>query len=504
MTQQGSLQESVRAITGTSGTFNEDLDSLFKSNGGGGTTWNEKALRYFRGMTGAETISEAMNRFARNQGAYNWGSLGAATWPARTIDFIDPLVHGGLTFTRASSRWTVGQSGELLEFGNNDAGFDSALKFSTDTAIAQAGKRGYINEEARTNEARSSDMSGAVVGEIGAGGSGPTGWSFNQGPGNELTWYVLGTGTEDGWPYIDLRMTGTNNTGSQINGGVNFLGQTDAAAAQAEGWSASIYMRCLRETDREYGLRIVERSAAGGLLAESGPDFTPTLERQYVTHSTILSNASTAHVTSRILARVPDGDSADDCFRLYAPQLEEGAFSSSPIIGSGGPNTRAVDQLHDLTSPWLTQGVGTAFIEASIMHPVASTALPRLFEISDGTALNAIYLLWSSPANDGRIMPGMDTAGAQQLPASTGFQTQNNIPFKMAIAWNNNDFAMYADGNQIVTDNLLTVPGGLVRTDFFNNPAGSVGNGHLHAFAYWKQRLTNTQLADMTKRTLTR
>lgn len=493
MTQQGDLQESIRAVTGTTLDFNGDLMTLFEANNGGGTTFDEMALRYFRGLTGAQTVSEAMNRFARNNDAYNWSSLGSVTWPERTMDFIDPPLRSDLTFTRASSGWSIGLADELLKYGNNEGRWDASQE-----------ARGFLREETRANEAKSPDMSGAVIGIVGAGGALPTGWSTaSLSP--EFTLSVDKIGVENGFSYIDLTIFGLNDSGAEKSPSIQFMGNTDIVAAQNEWWTASLYGRSLDGAPTHAStLRIIERTATGTFITGDGSamTFAPARNRSVFTRQ--LPSATAARVQSRLQWVVPNGDTLFAHVRLYAPQLEKGRFVTSPIIGPGGPNTRADDFLRvtgtDFSNFW-SQLEGTVFIRGTIAHGTANAGFPRVFQVDNGTQNERYTIFYRSANNDNRLSMAVVRGGADQISTSPFFEATPNVPFNLAFAYEANNFAYYANGTQILTDNLVTLPSGVNGMGFFSNAFAATdgGNGQLFGLSYWKTRLPDIELERMTK-----
>jgi len=125
------------------------------------------------------------------------------------------------TVTRASKAWdpgawdftSGGTVGALVEYAANTARTTSA---------------GLVVEEGSTNENRNPRAEGATVGVLGSGGAMPTNWAASGG-----TREVIGTGTDDGWPYLDLKITGSSNCTIYTEG------SSVISAASGEDWTAS-------------------------------------------------------------------------------------------------------------------------------------------------------------------------------------------------------------------------------------------------------------------------
>lgn len=81
MSQQGFRQASVRAVTGTAGSYEGDWHALFTVNSIPAGTFDERLLQYINlKLTKSYTsLSEAMQAFAAAKGAANFASLGTFT-----------------------------------------------------------------------------------------------------------------------------------------------------------------------------------------------------------------------------------------------------------------------------------------------------------------------------------------------------------------------------------------------------------------------------------------
>jgi hypothetical protein len=85
--------------------------------------------------------------------------------------------------------------------------------------------------------------------------------------------------------------------------------------------------------------------------------------------------------------------------------------------------------------------------------------------------------------------------GVQQFAFST--TALSNGRHKLAIAYKQNDFALYIDGQLIGTDTSGNIP---TMSAFEINGAdvSNLSYADVNAVALWKTRLTNTQLAQLT------
>lgn len=78
MSQQGLRQASVRAVTGTTETYEGDWHALFDQAGIADGMFDERLLRWINLKLTAEytDVNEAMQALATSEGAYNFSSLG--------------------------------------------------------------------------------------------------------------------------------------------------------------------------------------------------------------------------------------------------------------------------------------------------------------------------------------------------------------------------------------------------------------------------------------------
>src|SRR4051812_11257448 len=124
-TAQGARQASVRAVTGTVGTYEGDFHALFTLAGisaggndaGGGYRplgFDERFLLWINLKLSASytNLPEAMQAMAAANGAYNFSSLGTfdASVGSPPVNTVAPVVSGlltaGQTLTTTDGTWT--------------------------------------------------------------------------------------------------------------------------------------------------------------------------------------------------------------------------------------------------------------------------------------------------------------------------------------------------------------------------------------------------------------
>ena len=80
-TNQEARQAAIRAVTSTTGTYDEDWVALFTTRSAPAGTYNERLLSYINTKlsTSHTNLNDAMQALAANQSADNFSSLGTFT-----------------------------------------------------------------------------------------------------------------------------------------------------------------------------------------------------------------------------------------------------------------------------------------------------------------------------------------------------------------------------------------------------------------------------------------
>ena len=80
-TNSEAKQASVRGVTSTTATFNEDWLALFNARSIGAVTYNERLLAYINNKLGSShtDLNKALQALAVNQGDANYSSMGTFT-----------------------------------------------------------------------------------------------------------------------------------------------------------------------------------------------------------------------------------------------------------------------------------------------------------------------------------------------------------------------------------------------------------------------------------------
>lgn len=398
-----------------------------------------------------------------------------------------------ITFTRASTG-TYFDSAGVLQSAAIDV---PRLDYNPSTLAAQ----GLLIEEARTNSIRNNTMQGAVAGTP---GTSPTNWSLAGLSG--LTQQIVGTGTESGINYIDVRISGT--TTSALFYVIRPESAAFVVATNGQTWTSSHYVRLVGGslTNLTQINNVIQYSDAVGTPLTYGiGGITPTgaaLNTQRFVRTTTASNASTAFVVGYVQLEANSGVAIDITLRVGLPQLEQGAFATSVIPTTTTALTRSADVASVNTlSPWYNSTAGTLFAEYSIAGFAPASAFPASAVLSDNTGNNRINI---NSTNTGANLYGfaeVQTGGALQAGfyGAAGSTFGTGATRKSAIAYAVNDFAFTTQGLAVQTDTSGTVPT-VDRLYLGLGPTGTGQwqNGWLRRVTYFPRRLANAELVSIT------
>lgn len=403
---------------------------------------------------------------------------------AQTKSLVDRISGSNLiTFTRASAGTFVNSAG-LIETAAADV-----PRFTHDPVTGES--LGLLVEEQRTNSIRNNTMVGAVAGTP---GTLPTNWLYTVGSGG-ISRDIVGTGTENGINYIDIRFYGTTTNTNPIAIGID-----SGTAATGQTWTASLYWKLVGGsltgiTGSTVGL--IETTSGGSFVtgafyAAANPS-SSALSLQRVNATRTLSGGATVGLCSLVLNfNVTNSTAIDITLRIGLPQLEQGAFATSPILTSGATVTRSTD-VASITganfSSWYRQDKGTVF--AGFYPQVAPFSAGRPVWILTDQTSSRIDFRCRPTSKAGMLVQDagitvVDTAG------TNNYTTGRNLS---AAAYAINDFASSLNGETPAVDTLGSVPSGINLLQI--SAAGNIF-GTISRLTFWPQRLPNSTLQNIT------
>jgi hypothetical protein len=304
----------------------------------------------------------------------------------------DQTVTVGMQMVRDNTNGADGTTVQLYGWGAQAEVGPSATNFITTAAAAASGPRFDYSPNTVTNYIRNSTMVG------GAAGTFPTFWAQSQNTG--LTPTIIGTGTESGINYIDIRVNGTATAGN--NNIFLDSGTATAAALNGQTWTQSVYLRIVGGSTTNISTVLIMtqmKDAAQGALGSLNTDVKASLNgnalsTNRLTSTVTLNQASIAFVLP-VLQINPASAAVDITLRIGAPQLElsatAGAFvPTSGVAASAGATLRGLlieEARTNLLFPsadlaTLFTVAGTTLAAASGTAPDGSNTMTRLAELA--------------------------------------------------------------------------------------------------------------------------
>jgi hypothetical protein len=396
-----------------------------------------------------------------------------------------------VTFTRASSGTYVDSAG-VLQTATTDV-----PRFDHNPTTGES--LGLLVEEARTNSIRNNTGVGAVAGTP---GTAPTNWTASTIV-SGISREIVGTGTENGIAYIDIRVYGTPGSNGAYSIQPESTGTVSAATGQA--WTLSSWIRIVGGSlanissptfyfDERFGAVFV----TGGEVSVS---YLSSAQQRYSATRTLSGGVTISTLNAGVRFAMTNGAAIDITLRIGLPQLEQGAFATSPIPTTTAAVTRAAD-VASITgsafSSWYRQDEGTVFAQVIKASEVEASRFPRLWSISDGTTAETIT---GQRYSTGTFRPSIADGGVGQavfdvLPAVTA-----GSPGRFCYSFKQDSVAGVVNGGAVATDTSATMPTvtqihiGDVATVF----STTNNNGPIARLTYWPQRLPDSTLQTVTQ-----
>jgi hypothetical protein len=423
------------------------------------------------------------------------GSGAAIARPTFSRDFAgEKTLNNGtgpaIAFTRASNATFFDASGTLQTAANDTPRFDHSGGSSL----------GLLIEEARTNSIRNSQAGGSTNGVIGSGGVMPTNWTAGAGASsNGIATEIIGTGTEAGLAYIDLKVSGTPTSNGVA--GFNFETITQVVAANGQTWTNSAYFKLVAGALTNATLRIAADGRTAGGSAVSGQatstSFTANssaLTTQRKPHSITFSDATVERILPSFQVVYTNGNPIDLTLRIAAPQLEQGAFPTSYIPTTSAAATRAADSaVVTPISSFYNQSEGTLFAEGTRAAVASGSGFFQRFatiSLNGGTDESVSLNSGFADPRIHRFSVSVGGVGSAQLDTTSTIVAGT---YKLIGAYKVDDFAFYNNAALVGTDSSGTLP-----TTVNQMMVGGERQIWVRKVAYWPRRLSNTLLQQLT------
>lgn len=296
------------------------------------------------------------------------------------------------TFTRASLGWRCNQSGLLEEMATNTPRFD------------------HDYASIRTNYIRNNSNVGAQAGTPGVL---PTRWVSSTGG---LTQTIIGAGTSEGVPYIDIRFAGTTNTTLAV---LNFETSSGCAAVVGDVRTISAYVALLGgSTTNITSIQLI------GQNYDSGPAFvgadlvatiTPTATMSRVTASGTISTATTAYLQPYLKFNFSSGVAVDITLRIGGVMMEDRSSAGDFIATSGAAATSAPTPLGLLREGQATNLVTYSQVSTGWLVAGGCTIADNNATAPDGNTTAALVTKTAAAGVAGAYYVGSATVAASTV-----------------------------------------------------------------------------------------
>lgn len=302
-------------------------------------------------------------------------------------------------------------------------------------------------EPQRTNSLRNSTMQGAST----SPSTLPTNWIATLGG---LTQTIVGVGTENGLPYVDVQFSGTATGTSSV---LRFESATQIVASNGQTWTSSFWIKEIAAPTppNSYQNYIQERDGIGAILTTGTQTITisATLTRNIFTRTN--TNASTARINNAVGGTLTIGNTYDFTIRIAAPQMELGAFATTWIDTTNAAATRLVDSFtrnNIYTNGLISASGGTWYVELRNNVAYVRDSSGNTIWIGDTSAggSNAI-LIRNDTLSAIRLRISKNVAGSQ----TTLFTTTTDT-VKIAIKWNGTSADVFVNGTKQVSATAFT------------------------------------------------
>ena len=186
-----------------------------------------------------------------------------------------------------------------------------------------------------------------------------------------------------------------------------------------------------------------------------------------------------------------------DVIEVDFTQAEVGPVPTSPIPTTSGTGSRAADVISAsgaLVSGLIGQTEGTIYAEVDVRN-FTQTDRPiiQLFLDSNNRILLEAFFFSPTFGVKGSVI----TSGSSV--ANITFAITNSGIYKIALAYKQNDFAFFVNGTLRGTDTLGNLPSSLNAVHLGHNNGSSQLSNYIRAAALYTTRLSNDQLAELTR-----
>jgi hypothetical protein len=333
----------------------------------------------------------------------------------------------------------------------------------------------------------------------------PTNWPASGHNTNGVSTEIVGTGTEDGLAYIDLKISGTPTVTTAAF--LSFESDAQIAAANGQTWTNSVYIKLVAGS---IGTVATATTAVGifgrdsSSLNVSGQSalaaFTPTtasLKTQRHSVSFTFTSATVARMLPTLRVGYTSGTAFDATIRISSPQAEQGAFATSYIPTTSAAVTRSADSaVVTPISSFYNGTEGTIFNEFSVPVLGGGGTLRGVAQFAEAAAVTNRLQTGFRGTGEYRFDVVAANASEVAIESSAGAVVAGAV-VKAAQAYKSGDNARSLNGVSAATSSSAITTPTRERLRFGDNGT-SIINGHIRKIAYWPRRLSNALLQSLT------
>lgn len=292
----------------------------------------------------------------------------AAQIPTKEFNLTGQM-PAGVTFARASTGTYYDSAGVLRTASSGTARFDWGPNPGASSTV---------------NLVPNSSASGAV---IGTPGTMPTDWAIFAG---DLSTAVVGLGTENGLPYVDVRFFGTT-AGTSFD--IEFGGASIAKPQVVGLYTISVYAKIVSGIVPLDDQFYIEANWFDSSNSSVDATFDQVIVTRTLTRLVGQVTPTTASVVSTVLALTWDlrAGPVDFVLRVAAPQLEKGGTVHDWVSTSGTPAGNA-PPLGLLIEDTKTNVVPTSIPDNTAWLASQATATLNVIAAPDGTSTATVLV----------------------------------------------------------------------------------------------------------------
>ena len=390
---------------------------------------------------------------------------------------------GDFTVTRTTT--VANRSTRINKDGFIETVLDNVPRLDYPLGGAVNGCPALLVEPAATNGIRNNSMVGAS-----APNTLPTNWSSS---GSGLTRQSVATGTLNGIPYVDIRVSGTaTNTFYDIFWDANNV----IAALITQDWVASCYLQIVAQPNPpvNYTLAMREFTSVPGFLGvfQSSALSVSTTSFNRFSFTRALNQAGVAFVQPSLFATLVNGQTYDFTIRIGYPQMERGTVATSVIHTTTAAVTRSADVIRKTNiASLIGQSEGTVYFEVE----VTDEARNKWFFTLD-SASNSFIQAWISPSRTINVQIQNSASVVMTQLTSSALSVGYH---KVAFAYNTatNGCEMFIDGVRNPAASATVTGAGLPAFNNFTfgsylSTQTDTLKAHVRAGALYPNRIPNT------------